>query len=241
MLTVPIIHYENLATQWRSEKLVIKERELPVTIIAVVWEGDDSILIAADSGETEMPDGTRAKYLHKLKKHPTAPLAWGMAGDMNIGVNFSEWLQEYEWPPKNLTIFREELATELADLNGKERERIKRAGFKAKKDDFCDALVAGYLDTPFAFGISYRGKIGLIEKEHGFDAIGSGSAHAKITYRAYTLPEGVSNAMPNILYKMRLTMEVASVQVQNCDLPVHIWRITKDKIERIVDSTKLLS
>lgn len=58
-----------------------------MTIIAALRESDDSILIAADSARTETPSGFRKIVDDKLQKHPSAPIAWGGAGNPHIAIN----------------------------------------------------------------------------------------------------------------------------------------------------------
>jgi hypothetical protein len=53
-------------------------------------ESQVSLLIGADSGQTEEPSGVRSLYLHKLQRHPKAILAWGAAGNPS---NWYYWFQ----------------------------------------------------------------------------------------------------------------------------------------------------
>lgn len=212
------------------EKFAVKEGNWPMTIIAVMWESDSSILIAANSGQTDMPEELRSIHLDKLQSHLIAPLAWGATGNTTIGERFGEWLKNYEWPPQDLIVFQDELATALAKLNGKQREIIKLAGGEAKEDNLCSVLVAGWLNAPFAFEIDDFGQITPINKEHNFSAIGSGGPHAKLIHAAYTIGPVTVNA--SALDKMGIILDIAAQKAHHCDPPIHIWRVTSNKIEK---------
>ena len=61
-------------------------------MIAAMVESNTSLLLAADSGQTEMPGQLRSTDVGKLRRHATAPLAWAATGDVQLGKDFSSWL-----------------------------------------------------------------------------------------------------------------------------------------------------
>ena len=68
-----------------------------MTIIAAMWESDNSILIGADSGETENGTGFRSINENKLLSPPKMPLVWGAAGNPAVGIDgFAEWLKKQD-------------------------------------------------------------------------------------------------------------------------------------------------
>jgi hypothetical protein len=119
-----------------------------VTVIAAMVESDTSLLLAADSGETEMPGQLRSVFLGKLRRHPSAPLAWAATGDVQLGKDFTMWLEKYEWPAPSWDVFRDQAAEQLARINGRRRALAKLAGVELSENDCASVLIAGWIDTP---------------------------------------------------------------------------------------------
>jgi len=208
-----------------ASELVLKEP--PVTIIATLRESDTSILIAADSGGVEEPPGIRIQFPIKLRKHTTAPLAWGYTGNPTIGDDFTDWLRDYEWPPTSWRTFRDDAIRYLATLNGKQRELVELSRAKPGEGDTAQILLAGWLDRPEILELNDRG-LATSYSDDQFQAVGAGKPVALI---AYWVLEGV---IPSPLEKMKLIMAVASQMTPKCDPPVNIWRVTAEGITDIL-------
>src|SRR5215216_3828757 len=158
-----------------------------MTIIAAMRESADSILIGAESGQTESDIGLRSLYLTKLQKHPSAPLAWGATGNPTIGINrFGSWLSQFDWPPTDWPSFQNEVVKQLSNLNGWQREMSKLAGVEAKSELLAEVLIVGWLDTPSIFAVDDEGAMVIPDKDMEFYAIGSGGVHARLIYTAFT-------------------------------------------------------
>lgn len=224
-------NFSDLSSLVGGGKIVFpKEGKLkPMTIIAAIFESDDSILVSADSQVTESPSMLRSLTALKLQSHNTAPLAWGAAGDYSLGVRFSEWLREYEFPPKDRDKLRDDLSKKLAELNGKQRKIIKLSGVEVKEENLCDALIATWLDGPVIFDAENNGIATFVSREQGFKAIGSGSYHFSLVYTAFQIIKPPAS----VAVLFHLAMRVAANKAQQCAEPIHVWRITKDGIKDI--------
>lgn len=211
------------------EKLVLKERDNNMTIIAALWESENSILLASDSEIVETPSMVRSSTDRKLQSHPAAPLAWGTSGDGGLGIDgFGKWLGQYAWPPPDWDTFKDQVATKIAELNGKQRQIMKLAGVQAEESNLCSALVVGWLDGPAIIEIDDRGIATYIHRDFGFQAIGSGGVHAKLIDLAYRYVK------PNLteIKRLVLIMQLAISRAAFCGLPVRCWRITASGIEK---------
>jgi hypothetical protein len=209
-------------------KFSLPRWEPPMSVVAAMWESENSILLGSDSALTE-PDPylpLKFEYKLKLRKHPTAPLAWGVVGNPTIGAQFAEWLEQYSWPPVSRLSFQDECAGKFAGLNSRVRELIKLAGAKPKPTDFSDLIVAGWLDAPTIFSIGDRGKIDIIGRERRLEAAGSGAYHAKLIY--IVLDRIGFKASEE--FKFGLTLETASGFAVGCAPPVIIWRVERNGV-----------
>jgi hypothetical protein len=215
---------------FEGSKFSLVGREPQMTIIASLKEGEDSLLIAADSALTEPQIGYRSLCTNKLQRHSQAPLAWGISGNPTIGIDrFGPWLREYSWPPSDLRTFQDEVACKLSEFNGKQREICKLAGIEAKPDDLATVLVAGLLNVPFIFEVDERGVLSNLPEGQNFHAIGSGAAHAKLIYLAFTAVTIQAQAAE----RLRVIMELAASAATMCDPPIHIWRVTRNGAEEV--------
>jgi hypothetical protein len=202
-----------------------------VTVIAAIWESEDAVLIAADSGQTETPGNIRTIWLDKLQAHDSAPLAWGVSGSLTVGVDaFAQWLRTYPWPPPDLPTFQKDVANQLAQCNAKQRCRCQMAGVEAQSNDLVEVLIAGYWMTPFIFAVDDRGAITACNRAQEFEAIGSGAAHVKI---AHITLSRIPVQAPSVVNKLGYVMQIAATTAQMCDLPIHIWRIANDGVKKL--------
>ncbi len=204
-----------------------------MSVAAAMWEGDDSILIGADSAITDPDSFTKDVYPYKLRKHLTSPLAWAVIGNPTIGDRFDEWLRQRDWPPASWTEFQYETATKLAELNGKQRDITALCGAGSVSSDFGSALITGWLeDTPCIFAINHRGIISIINKEDVFCAIGGVVAMPAIAlylaFRSFLLQGSVA-------FGFRLILETTSKVASTCAPPVIIWRVKRDGVSVLGD------
>ena len=144
-------------------------------------ETEESILIACD---TEVMEGENLRIpgVLKLKRHRTVSLSWGIAGNRAIGDDFSHWLSIYDWPPSDWPSFSEDVAGHLSELNGKQRERTKRAGLEPTESEIACCLLVGWLDEPQIYEFDERGRITPYWGK-GFHAIGQGKVPAYVAHR----------------------------------------------------------
>jgi hypothetical protein len=200
-----------------------------MTIIAAMWETDTSILIAADSCVTEMPEEVRSLDFQKLDSHPSAPIAWGISGNPTIGERFGKWLKSYNWPLQDLSVFQDDVATHLSELNGKQRSIMALAGSQPGENDLSDVLVVGFLATPFSFVVDERGLITTYKQSDRFHAIGSGKTHASlISFALSTINVSISKAE---LFNHIMTL--ASSKAKYCSPPISILRANSEGIEKV--------
>lgn len=195
-----------------------------------MYETETTILIAADTCERDVTTKMRSQFLHKLQHHPSAPLAWGTAGNPAIGVDlFGKWLLDYKWPPENRMSFQETIASKLAEFNGKQRERSRLAGVESSESELASAIVVGLLEGPFIVEINDRGLLTPIDQTRGFFAIGTGAGHAALVYevfREFQFPG-------DNLAKMRYITTFAAKKAFDCELPLVLRRVTDAGIENL--------
>jgi ATP-dependent protease HslVU (ClpYQ) peptidase subunit len=202
-----------------------------VTVIVALAESEESILIAADSRETEAPGDLASVYLNKLKRHPSAHIVWATAGNGGVGEAFSNWLAAVAPPPQTWRDMSDQAAEHLARLNGRRRELAELAKTQLQENDTTSVLLAGWLDSPEIVELDDRG-IATPYFERGVCAIGTGKPHALIAYQALNHIGGVSR-----LQKLWVVMSVATVMVHDCGPPVHVKRITADGVVDLASPT----
>lgn len=227
------IRAEGIGLSYCGERFALAEPEPLMSVIAAMWEGDSSILLAADSALTEPAYAVRSRYPVKLRKHETAPIAWGVAGNPTLGYRFSEWLKQYHWPPDDEFSFEDDCATGFAQVCGKQRAVIKLSGAKPEPDDFADVLIAAWLKRPILFQVNERGVIYAVEREMEFHALGSGGLHAKVAYSVIK----TATVQGSLAAKLHLVLSHASTIAIGCSPPVHVWRVQRDGIDVLSDES----
>ena len=197
-----------------------------MTVIAAIREHDTALLIAADTGGEENPGQIPIVVPNKLRRHPSAPLAWAAAGNETIGADFSEWLVSYAWPPQDWKKFRDEAIEYLSQLNGRQRELLSLARKEPAASDTAVVLVAGWLGTPEILELGDDAKV-TSYIDDGFHAVGSGKAHAYIAHRTL---EGITGSP---IEKVHRLATVAAIMAPKSSPPVVIWRVTPDGVEEV--------
>lgn len=214
-----------------DKKLIIKLKN-PMTIIAAMKESEISILLSSDTGAMENLN-VRLSNFTKLRSHPKANLAWAASGNKSIGIeDFTPWLESYNWPPSDWKVFKNHAIDKLCELNGEQRRLFAKSGATIEDDILADCLIVGWLDRPEIYLLGNNG-IAQSYWDIGFEAIGSGANHAWIAYKALehitTLPK---------LLELQIIMDVVARSAVGCELPFHIWRITKDSIEKGLEKSE---
>jgi len=197
-----------------------------MTLIAALKESDDSVLIASDSAITEYPGGILTDSINKLRKHSREGLVWGTSGDRETGSRFDQWMSNVEWPPDSWDTFSDKCANYLASLNGKLRERMRTAGVNEEeiKKSVIDVLVVSYFQTMHILELESDGKE---TNYNNFHAIGTGKIFAWVSYKTIEPINGTS------IDKFKIITQVATKVTNDCDFPIHIWRLTKDGVIEI--------
>jgi hypothetical protein len=210
-----------------SSKFSLTLKEPPMTIIAAMRETPESILIAVDSQQTEMPGGIRISTDTKLQQHPTLPLAWGVAYNASIGTQFSEWARSY--PLTSSTdwfTLQGQFAECLSRLNGTQRALSGLAGVRdLPPEALCSILVVGYLGTVGKiFEIDPMGLLSVLPDDQEFCAIGSGKVLAYVAHRTLTRIPSEATAEERLKTIVDITAEIE----QHCGPPVRWGRVTPD-------------
>ena len=162
-----------------------------MTIIVALRESSDSVLIAADSMQTET-GGIRSFTENKLQHHATAPLAWGITGNGTIGVKFDRWAKALPWPPKDWNELEQLITAYLSELNGNQRRLCSLANVEVGPEDVTSVLVVAHLDEPKILEVDDRGIATVHTRE--FHAIGTG----------HVLPDmqkAATDKLENILFR----------------------------------------
>lgn len=213
-------------------KLLLREERPPVTVVSVLWESDDSILVAADSGVTEV-DGLsimKSSTDKKLQSHPSGELAWAITGNASIGDRLTDWMMSYRWPPDNLDTFTDDVSAKVAELNGHRRRNLELARLKEKPDDTATILLVACLDSLYVVVIDDSGNFTRYRRaEYPFYAIGSGGPHARLIDAAY---RAIHLSIIPIVQRMNIVMGLASIKEQQCSPPINIWRVSKQGITK---------
>ena len=191
-----------------------------MTLIAAMKESDTSLLIAADSAVRETPGNIPLTAIQKLRKHQSAPLAWGCSGDTEVGDRFDAWMGTIPWPPTDWQQFSDRCADTLAELNGQVRKRATLAGGDPYRIAGTDLLVVAWFDEPQILEVDSWGKVAQYGS-NAFHAIGSGKQIAYIAFATVKVFGGVTP-----LDKFRHLSGIATRTANDCDFPVHIWRVT---------------
>lgn len=198
----------------------------PLTIVAIMKESEDSLLLAADRQITG--DAIRVLRL-KLRKVPNQQIAWSSSGNSSIGLGeFGHWLERYDFDGKDWWSFGLDAADKLSELNGNQRKRTELSRAKLRDEDICAAvLIAGWLKGEIrAFALT---SVGILSDalEGNFNAIGNGGDFAVVAKTAIEMC-GVNL---DCFTTLRFTMESVAGHVVGCNAPIDIWRINKDFIE----------
>ena len=220
------------------EKVTLKAKELPVTIIAAMWESNDTVLIAADSGITDTEKGKTSLPTEKLQcqSNENVPLAWGTAGNYMIGREyFSPWLKAYEWEPENLQIFQTDVWRNLSGWNGMVREIKKSAKLRVQKNDLTEALVVGYLDKPFILHVDVKASLSRYY-EGEFCAIGSCAWEASLLYTGVAIVAPFREIpFDERWQRLKSVIEKTTSDeiAPQCKPPIHVWRVSQTGIKRL--------
>lgn len=148
---------------------------------------------------------------------------------MSVGIDrFGEWLGNYQWPPTDWSSFQTEVANKLSELNLNEKESISLTGARPEYYDSAEALVVGWFnDISRIFEITTRGSSDVIREN--FHAIGSGGLYAKVIDRAFE----VARLNKPTVERLHLNLQVVCQTAQNCEEPIHIWRVEPTGITKL--------
>jgi len=210
-----------------DEKLTPRLGEFPMTIVAIMKESEDSLLLAADS---QFTDGAIRSTHSKLRTVPEQLITWSSAGNPSIGLDeFGGWLKAYDFSGKNWSSFAEDATSQLSRLNGAQRERTRLSGVEWNKNFAADVIIAGWLAGIMgAYALSEDGRF-HDALQYGFEAIGVGAAYAKIALSTVRLCQGDQDKEATLKIVMRIVAE----RVQDCILPIEAFRLKKDIIEPV--------
>lgn len=199
-------------------------KEPPMTIIAAMKESETSILIAVDSQQTQTPGNIPSFTDTKLQWHPSIPLAWGVADNATIGMQFSETVKKLQFTPDiSWDSLADQLNKQLSTFNKKQREHCKRAGVNPAPGELASVLVVGFLGSEGRiFEIDDKGVFVIMP--HGFHAIGSGRVCASIAQRILSFLPARSTVEAELKAITAATAEL----INTCGPPVHWGRVTPD-------------
>jgi len=205
-----------------------------MTIVAAM-SFEDHFLIAADSkvGQLGLTWST-CKLYHIAKP----PLAWGFAGELGVGREFSDWLSGYNWKPDiDWYKLRDDSAIKLGELNKKHRHFITNSGSRPTKKDLTSVLIVGYInEIPEILQIAGTGDWRFHKNPDNFAAIGTGDPYIQVV--RYTL-----EMYWEIFLKRSLVYDVETFKfiveraverdpdsgfsIQN---PMQMWKVMKDEV-----------
>ncbi len=198
-----------------------------MTIIIAVKESDTSLLIGADTMQSE-DNNLRIQNARKLFTHPSANIAWGIAGNVEIGNNeFSPWLQaqdvNHDWET-----LKKSIAEKIAVFNGNQRYLAHKSNINSPKSHLMSCLLVGWRnDVPqiYEFTDDTRIQSYIVD---AFKAIGSGICAA---YGAHYVLKQMENT--NALDRIKGALDATVNTVSSCCSPCNILRVKNDGIDVI--------
>jgi hypothetical protein len=196
-----------------------------MTVLAAMVESDSSILVASDStGLSQVETGTA--HDGQIYFHVDAPLAWCLSGFITLDVDeLSQELRSCLWPALSWWSFADEVSRSISGSNRRRRELLP----EMTVDGATQMLIAGWLDhEPQILHIDPNGNVFSV-KERGCAAIGSGGQTALTVFRAHDLLDLPISRLQSVENAMTVAAEFST----GCRLPVLIWRISKNSVERV--------
>ena len=196
-----------------------------MTVVAVLRELNEGILLAADS-EATGDAGLKSRML-KVRQIKSLPLAWACKGNPAIGLDrFGQWLTRYDFTNAVWDKFSEDAFLALAELNRQQRERTRKTGAEVTDDLLSDCIIAGWLDRPDMYVLSDDGNLFSVW-EQGFYSMGSGGPAARIAFSALFL-----NGLSQPESVLKIVMEAATALSPQCGPPVQCLRITQKGVKQ---------
>jgi len=210
---------------FEKEDRIFRER-VDLTVIIAIKESNDALLVGADrmgleDGQLKTTSGS------KLFKHSKENIVWGCAGNTEIAKHeFSPWLQSLDIG-NNWQTLKERIADKIAELNGKQRARMRTAGVEPDDNSVISCLLIGWIkEESQIIEFTNDGKIASYI-ESGFQAIGNKGIPWSV-YRAMSQVSGPSNEE-----KFKIILNTTVNLARDCGNGYDIMRVTKNGIEDI--------
>jgi len=206
------------------EDKLFRER-IKLTVVIAIKESDDALLIGADRMNLEN-DQLKVASSSKLFIHPRGNIVWGCAGNREIARNeFSPWLQSLEIG-NDWQVFKKKVADKIAELNGEQRARMKKAGIEPDENSVITCLLVGWIkEEAQIVEFTNDGKIDSYIQD-GFQAIGA----KVIPWSAYKAMNQV-NAANEVKFKIILNTTINLAR--DCGNGYDIMRVRKDGVEDV--------
>lgn len=207
-----------------EEKLFRERRAL--TVIVARKESDDALLIGADKMNIES-DLLKIGGASKLFKHHKENIVWGCSGNREIArYEFSPWLQLLD-VGNDWQVFKKRVADKIAELNGEQRARMRKAGVEPDENSVISCLLVGWIkEEPQIIEFTHDGKIDSYIKD-GFQAIGCKVIPWSANI-AMSLITGVDNEN-----KLKIILKTTLSLAKDCGGGYDIMRVRKDSVENV--------
>ena len=201
-----------------------------MTLIAAAVCGDH-LLFATDSQVTER--NGLATTFEKPSQRTDHPLVWGFSGDEGIGMDFHQWMSEYQISPEASWRSVADAASEqLSRLNGRKRERAFLARVEPKSDDLASVLLAGFVGGVLdIWELDDRGGATSVAR-HQLYGIGSGWPHAAMVF--LTVKRMAPKMPPLDQSFFAVVMELGIKHSDMCDFPLRMLKVTADGVTEVV-------
>jgi hypothetical protein len=212
-----------------------------MTLIAAMWETDDSILIGADSLSADCSGPGNAivtlfETPNKLRKHKLgAPLAWATSGDRALGGEFSEWLEIFPWQGLSWAAFKNRVIDRIVEMNAEQRERVRKSkcvdADRQAENNLIQALIVGHIEQRMRLLVVDQNGISQPADRQplGFDAIGSAAVRAKIIFMTHRYL-GREFDIDTLISALDLAIHNDPL----CRRPLNIWRVAGDGISDLL-------
>ena len=209
-------------------------KENPMTVVLAVWDTDGSILLGADSEQTD-EDGLKSEIVKIQQVADEIPVMWSSVGNPAIGIHgFGQWLAGYTFNGTDWSEFSRDAADAWSRLNGEQRRLTEQAGVTLDEQKvrtyLADGVLAGWLGGEGRIvGLSSDGRVTPIPKGESF-AAGSG----KVVAQAVMLSMRYIQEVGTPLEHVQTSLETACQFAPNCGPPIEIWRITSSDCTRVL-------
>jgi len=209
----------------RASEEIVPGQDVPMTLIGVIKEGEEALLIASDNLERST-GGFSVTPRSKLHRLEDKAFAWACTGNATL----SEWLSQelannnpQSWDDiTGHNGFRDSVAT----LNGNEKAGLTLARSNPGPDHLVTSVMAGWLNSePGMWDLDENGQpTPHLDRDVLFEG---GPVRALL---AYSIWDALNDSPKSIVDRLQAVYRIIGARERSIDEVPDIWRITPDGI-----------